>query len=350
MRIAHWGIYAPNRSGMYHTTKDIILAQRDIGIDCAMIDATDGVAKTDGEFATETFHYADTADVYMMHLAVPEPYFSDGTPIAIVLHGSPLYSMQTELYGLESSNPTPYSTILGYFSRSEPTWFVSMWEDEQAEYWDVIDGDRTRLRYIPRGIRFADEWTPEGRTRDLEGDPCIVIADQFRYFKDAIPSLYGAYHYWLRNPKARVYLYGLPPKNSKPRDALDSWIGNSGLHRMMGGMFEIVDYLPEVFRRADVLLSTVTGESRVVLEAMASGCPCVAPADCVTQKVGEFWRPSVLADAIEAVCGSADRQDVAQGVRKQYDLRKTAQGFKALYEEILGAGEDTDGNGPNAES
>jgi glycosyltransferase involved in cell wall biosynthesis len=336
MRIAHWSIFAPHRSGMYETTRDLILAQRDIGIDCAMIDAQEGKVKTDGTFRTEEFRYADTADIYVMHLAIPEPYLSDGTPVVIALHGNPLYSMQTELYHLEPHNDTPFTTVLRYFSRTAPTWFASMWREEQGAYWDAIDGDRHRMRYIPRGIRFADIWTHDGPGRDLAGDPCIVIADQFRYFKDAIPCLWGAYQYWRQNPGARVYLYGLPPRGNGSRDTLDRWVTESNLHRMIGGAFGVVDYLPEVFRRADVLLSTVTGESRVVLEAQACGCPVVAPWIDADASVARFWDPQDIADAIDNVTRSrAGRDRRARLVREKYDIAATARGWQALYEEIM---------------
>lgn len=343
MRVAHWSIWGPNKCGMYHTTKDIVEAQNALGLDTAFIDPLDPNPKTDGQFKLQGHHWADTADIYMLHLTIPEPYMSDGTPLIVALHGHPLYSMQTELYGLEQGNPAPFSTIITYFNRTEPTWFVSLWKEDQGDYWDAIDGLREvpRIRYVPRGIAFGDRWSPEGPKRDLEGDPVIVICDQFRYYKDALPSIWGAYHYWLRNPKARVYLYGMPPSGCPQRATLESWLAFGSLHRCVGQTNDIVDYLPEVYRAADVLLTTATCESRVVVEAQACGCAVAAPwpegADVV---VDRFWRPNAVADAIEEVvatkCKPADRAARAKKVRQQFDIRKTAQALKSLYEEILG--------------
>ncbi len=339
MRVAHFSIWAPHRSGMYHTTADLVTAEREAGVDAGFIDATDGRAKTDGHFSSSPARFADTADIYMLHLGIPEPYFSDGTPTIVALHGHPLYSMQIELYGLEPGNDRPFSTVLDYFSRTEPTWFVSFWQQEQAGYWSALDGARghPRIRYIPRGIRFGDGLGETGPRRHLEGAPVIVIADQFRLFKDALPSLWGAYRYWLKNPAARVHLYGLPPRNTRARDALERWIADSQLHRCIGGMWEVVDYLPEVLRSADVLLSTVTGESRVLLEAQACGCPVVAPALAADVCVNEFWLPDRVADAISHALAPSvvTRRDRAEAVRERYDIRRTAAALKELYEEVL---------------
>lgn len=322
---------------MYETSRDIVIGQRKIGIECGMIDAHNQIQQTDGSFSTENVRYADLADVYVMHLAVPEPYLSDGTPVVIALHGNPLYSMQSELYGLEPGNTEPFTTILRYFQRTSPTWFASMWEEEQGSYWDAIDGARERMRYIPRGIHFGDKWTPQGEQKDLDGDPCIVIADQFRLFKDALPVLWGAYHYWMRNPKARIYLFGLPQQGHECRTRLDRWIGESNLHRMIGGTFGVVNYLPDVFRRADVLLSTVTGESRVVLESMACGCKTVAPWPGSTVPVDRFWEPPLVADAIEdALSDRETREERSDMIRSAFPLEATARGWQKLYEEILG--------------
>ena len=336
MRIAHWSIWGPNRSGMYETTRDIVLAQRDNGIDCGFIDAQSGQALTDGAFQTEGYAYADTADVYAMHLAIPQPYLTDGTPTAIFLHGHPLYSMQTELYQLEHANDKPFTTVLNLMNRTEDTWFVSMWEQEQGAYWRALDNCRDRLRFVPRGIRFGDKWSPNGPKRALDGDPCIVIADSFRLFKDSLSVLFGALEYWRRNPRARVYLFAMPPQNSQPRIALDRWVASSELHRMLAGVSEVVDYLPEVFRRADVVLSTVTGESRVVLEAQACGCPVVAPWPDADATVYDHWDPASIADGIEAAldCGMT-REQRADATRARYPIQRTVQGLTALYEEML---------------
>jgi glycosyltransferase involved in cell wall biosynthesis len=324
---------------MYHTTKDLVEAQRAVGIDCALIDAMDPTPKTDGTFSSEGYQWADTADVYAMHLAVPEPYMNDGTPTVMFLHGHPLYSMQVELYGLEEGNGRPFTTICNYFRRTQPTRFVSFWREDQGAFWETLDAGRDRVRYVPRGIMFGDQWVPEGPQRELEGDPCIVIADQFRVFKDLLPCLYGAFLYWQRNPKARLYLYGLPPVKSRERDCLDRWLLSTGLHGAVAGMEEIVSYLPEVFRRADVLVSNVTCESRVVVEAAACGCKVVAPWENACAYVDKPWRPDHFAEAIaQAVALDTDRATIAAQTRARYDMRVAAEALKSVYEELLTCG------------
>ena len=343
MRIAHWSIWAPNRSGMYETTRDLVVAQREIGVECGFIDAMDPSVKTAGTFSSDSNTFADSADIYGMHLAIPEPYASDGTPVIVFLHGHPLYSMQVELYGLESGNDKPWQVVLHYIRRADPVWFVNFWEDDQGDYWRAIDGvrDKPRMRFVPRGIVFGDRYTCAGPKKSFEGNPVILIADQFRLFKDALPSLYGAYHYWLRNPEARVYLYAAPPAGSKERATLESWLVNSPLHRMIGGIFEIVPDIEEAYRAADMLVSTVTCESRVVLEAHACGCPTVAPWDSAIVQPKRYWRPREVADAIEECWGSFPSRDplareaLSTQVKEAYNIRQTAEALRDLYTEII---------------
>jgi glycosyltransferase involved in cell wall biosynthesis len=328
---------------MYHTTKDLIVGTRALGIDAGFIDAAEPTAKTDGIFSCDRPTFADTADLYMLHLMIPEPYFSDGTPIVFALHGHPLYSMQIELYGTEPGNDRPFTTLLSYFNRKEPSWFVSFWEREQRGFWTPIDDTRKqhRIRYIPRGIDFdANRLSVDGTRQDLVGDPVIVIADQFRLFKDAIPSIYAAYAYWRRNPKARVHLYAMPPIGSRQRETIDRWLQVSGVHRCIGSVNGIENDLPSVLRAADVLVSTVTGESRVLLEAQACGCATVAPCPEADYQCNEFWLPDkfslAIGDAIAGGCDDAARRARAAHVREAYRIERTAEALAALYKEILG--------------
>lgn len=342
MRIAHFSIWAPNRSGMYHTTRDIVAGTRAAGIDAGFIDSQDPTPKSDGNFAAEPLAWADTADIYMLHLGIPEPYLSDGTPIIICMHGHPLYSMQIELYGTEPGNEAPFSTLLQYFKRKAPTWFVSFWEREQSGYWTPLDDTRKhpRVRYIPRGIDFeAAGLAVDGPTVDLSGKPAIVIADQFRLFKDAIPSIWGAYNYWRSNPEARVHLYAMPPEGTKAREVLNRWLLDTGIHRCIGSVNGVTQHLPEVLRSADVLLSTVTGESRVLVEAQACGCPVVAPCPEADVQVNEFWLPDKVSAAMHCtVEHECPKSRAARAVRTKdaYRLDRTAKALAALYKEILG--------------
>jgi glycosyltransferase involved in cell wall biosynthesis len=224
-----------------------------------------------------------------------------------------------------------------------PTWFVSFWEREQAGYWTPLDDvhDPRRVRYVPRGIDCnGTGLSPDGQKADLSGAPAIVIADQFRLFKDAIPAIWGAYHYCRSNPQARVHLYGMPPIGSKPRATLDRWIARTGLHRCIGSVNEVVNNLPEVLRAADVLVSTVTGESRVLVEAQACGCAVVAPCPEADYQVNEFWLPDKVSRGIKRAVAAGKPADAraarATVARERYSIARTAEALAALYEEIIG--------------
>lgn len=345
MRVAHWNLFAPNASGMYETVKDIVQAQRERGLDCAMIDANNpAVVQRDGDFATETFAYADTADVYVMHSHIPAPYLGDGTPAVCCLHGMPLYSWQSECFHQERDNEAPWSQIMAYFRGGNFDRFVTFWRDH-LDWWSVFDADHggERLHYVPRPINLGD-LTLDGPAREVAGEPSILLCDQFRLCKDPGALWFGAWHFWRDHPTATVHQYALPPENSREYKACVRTLQYPTVAPMMGLVDHIIDYLPEVMRGADILLTSVPVASRVVAEAMACGCSVVSggargtyacnPIDpqSVDAALERAWEARAKAGRDEA------RKLYAAQARDLYDPLNTADGMIAIYEELLADG------------
>lgn len=342
MKIAHFSLFAPHRSGMYETTRDLVLAEREAGIEAELIDHVRCTeVLRDGTFATGTIKFADVADVYCLHAAIPQPYYGDRTPKVFVLHGHPLYTWQSELYGLEPGNPKPFSTTLMYVRDPRIDRLVTFWED-QAGYWQVLDGQRhvNRLRVVPRGLYWGSNLRADGERANLVGDPVLVIADQFRLLKDSFALCFAAAIFARKHPGARLHLFCIPPEGTAPGDGIRDVLMNSEIRSVLGSVNEVSETVEDVFRGADILLSSVRGESRVVLEALACGCDVVAQSGNVASEA-DFRDPEHIAETIEKVWlkrqagGEAHRQALSAKVRKRYDIRKTVAGLKAVYEELL---------------
>lgn len=349
MRVAHWSLFGPHVSGMYHTTKDLILAERELGIEAELLNigsVTGG--QKDGDFTTAPHSFADVADVYVLHSRVEPPYYGDGTPTVFVQHGHPLYSWQCELYKLEPGNTAPWSTSLAYYNDTRNIHrYVTMWSD-QLPYWRVLAGPAAdeRVRLIPRGLRLGDQFVPDGPREGLVGDPVVVIVESFRLIKDILAPLFAASEFHNRCPNARVYMFGVPDDSDPMGATFRRMIGNSNLHRCIGDVHTVHRAIDRVLRDADLLVTSSRGESRVMLEALACGCDVVCQSsDRKLPGLHEAdWRsPATIADAMQAALddrrADPEHRDLLHAaVAEAVDTEPMARAMIGIFEELLGHG------------
>lgn len=343
MRIAHWSLFAPSQSGMYHTTRDMVEAERAAGMEAELICMNSvGGPQRDGAFFTAPASYSNLADIYALHSRVDPPYWGDGTPIVFIAHGQPAYTWQTELFGLEPGNPAPWSTSMYYFRAPEVSRIVTFWRD-QLPFWQVLDGPRAaeRVRYVPRGIVFGDRWVPEGPTMALPGDPVLIIADSLRLCKDMVTPLFAAGLFARKHPGARLHIFGIPDRGTKIGDAIHNTIEGSELRTVCTSVSPITTELEKALRCGDILLSAVRGESRVAIEAAACGMEVVTQS-CDNTWEADFRDPEALCETIERAWEArqsagreARRQEIARQTRERYDMARTAEGLRAVYEELV---------------
>ena len=99
MKVAHFAQFSPNRAGQYGTTKDLILAERALGIDAQLIDSAlpcqscghydHKVGAKDGEVITQPLAWAYQADLLVRHTCIPADLESSGIPMILCMHGRP---------------------------------------------------------------------------------------------------------------------------------------------------------------------------------------------------------------------------------------------------------------------
>jgi len=326
---------------MYETSKEIIEAQRELGLDCAMIDAFNPRAVQDDDgFKSEPFTYADGADVYVMHSHIPEPYLSDGTPVVCCLHGMPVYSWQSECYYQERRNDAPWSQIVQYFAGDTIARFVTFWE-QHLIWWKVLDAEHggKRVRYVQRPIGLGD-LALDGPKRELEGAPVLVLADHFRLCKDPFQLWFGARHYYEQNPNARLHQYALPPPESREYKSCARLLDSPSFRGFVGHVENIVEYLPEVFCAADILLTSVPVASRIVAEAKACGCDVISAGAVGTVKA-DVSDPLDIAERIDAIWRGRSgniqvaREANAREARELWNPLETARQMITVYEELV---------------
>lgn len=294
LKVVHWGIWGMYQSGMAMTQVELIRYQRKLGLNCGMIDARDPeLVHAHKGFSTHNQRWADDADLYCLHShipAYPGNWFNDGTPKICFLHGMPRYSWESEVYQLETGNDAPMAQLTSYANMKEEfTHWITMWPTQFAT-WEILDNYQGRVRAAPNGV-CLETYSLDGPKASLAGKPTLLISDQARMCKDPFVMVFGAEYYRQKyEHDARLHIVGFPPQGTgnRVRERWDMLISQSGVHRVLAGVSGIVKNLPNWYRDSDILLTTITDESRVVKEAIASGVDVLAPTFS-TELIDESW-------------------------------------------------------------
>jgi len=279
MKIAHFAIFAPHASGQYATVKDLILAERRVGIDAQFIDfgfnqkveCREGLV--DGDITTSPLAWAlDKADIIIRHSVVPDNVFDGKKRVLFAMHGRPENSFRLEQYKIAPV----ISTLIQAAKGGNYSGFFTFWP-EFVYYWSSLMPD-VKVYCVPSPINL-DEFKIAGKKHNFGkhwGDPNIVIADRWREDNTPFNIVYAA-NYFKQNfcPTAKVHIYGVPTKNTCINYL--SPLQTSGL---IGQTYGIVLNLTDIFRSADILLTPNIISTRIIREAMASGLPIVAPHGC----------------------------------------------------------------------
>jgi glycosyltransferase involved in cell wall biosynthesis len=283
MKIAHFAVFSPNLSGMYATVKDLILAERMQGIDAQFIDYNidaDGttyskVGLVDGSIITvpEDWAYKE-ADILVRHSLIIDPIVRVGKPVIMAMHGRPEYSFLLDHY-----NQSPVMKIMtNHEVNDRYAAYITLWE-EHLLFWNLVMPKR-EITYIP-SIVDTKRFTPEGQkffTPHWTGSPNIVVADMWR--EDITPfNMILAVEKFRQVycDTAKLHLFGLPPAGKGFISELADRLRDSGL---VGEANVLVPFLDKVYRSADILVTPHQIATRVIREALASGCPIVAGSGC----------------------------------------------------------------------
>ncbi len=275
IRIAHFSIFSPHASGQYGTVKDLILAERSVGIDAHFIDygfkdkreSREGLQ--DGEIITHPIKWADEADIWFCHSLIPKEV---SKPVVLALHGRPENSFRLEFHKI---SPV-MSSIIQCAREKKYQAYVTFWK-EHLFYWSrILPGEK--IFYIPSPIDL-DTFLPQGPLHDFgknSGVPNIVIADMWR--EDTTPfNLIFAAKYFREHfyKDTKLHLYGIPHDNTCINFL--SPLKKAGL---LGELSGLVKNLPDIYRASDMVITPNIIATRVVRESLASGTPIVAPHGC----------------------------------------------------------------------
>lgn len=329
MRVAHFAIFAPHGSGQYETVRDLVIAERMVGIDAGFVDcgAGDGYETrqglSDGEVETRSMEWAEKADIAIRHSVVPPRIFSK-MPVVLAIHGRPESSFQLERYG----KAAVISALSAAVRAKQYAGAITFWP-ELVYPWQCILGD-IDICLVPAPVNF-ETYKPKGdkyRFGDYAAGINIIITDVWRDDRFPLNLVFAAQyfrdHYY---PDTKLHLFGAPVKEK----AL-GFLGRMQRDGVIGQVAGTVKYLDVVYRSADMLLTPNTIATRVVREALASGCPVVAPtASKHTQFRAPTRDPAAFAAAMRACYETTNSRAVRNRLRTRamarYGLKSAGEGM-----------------------
>jgi len=337
MRIAHFAIFAPHASGQYETVKDLILAERALGVNAQFVDCgTDkkGTVREglyDGAIHTKPLTWAlEKADICIRHTTVPKEVY-DVKPVIMAMHGRPESSFLLEFYDII---PGLISNIGNVLRTGRYKAVFTFWE-EHVYYWKHIHG--VKVNYIPAPVTFLD-YNINGDKHDFgqfKAGINLMVADMWRHDNSPFNLLFAAQYFQENYHKdTKLHMYGVPVKKK-----CLGFLANMQKKGVVGEVAGQVGWIPKIYRGADILLTTNIVATRVIREAMACGLPVVAPHGCrYTPYTAEPRDYKAFAAAINDCYNDTTpemKENIYHRAKEEFNSLHTAQCVINLCKQVL---------------
>lgn len=333
IRVAHFCTFGPNRCGMYHTVRDLILGERAVGLDAQMIAATidkdkkliAGEIHSDGDFITVDLEWAKQADILVTHSIIPKEIRKTGKPIITCSHGRP-----------ESS------FLLGYTNQIK-LWAQHIYVNKHPQYKGIItfwpefvyerqlEFPNKKVYYVPAPVDLK-KYSPEGKKFDWgkhKGKINILIADIWRDDVRPYNTIFSCIKFLQEyEPEGKLHIIGLTKvKNG----ALRKFIQDIKRTGKLGYINGLVKHPEEFYRAADFVVTPHIIDTRIVREARACGCPVIKGYSENPLDVDKF-KEKIKKDLQEI---ESSRNQISKNAANVYDNKKSGQAMKELIEKIL---------------
>lgn len=357
LRITHWCLWGPRRSGMYETVRELIAAENQIeGVLAGMCAVpAEGTSKRETarylqggmtdinhpEMRTQDWGWAyKFADVHVIHYTF-DKRLGKLKPKVFMAHGTPEAVLEGSLKDKDPGN----SLLSGaeWINKFEGTIVTSQ---RGKMFWGAFDPTGgSKMHVVNKGIDLA-WWQKSGTIRDLPGEPSVLYGEVWRGIKHPALLFYAMDELYKRNDQARLNAWSLTVK----RNLWTAFIGQADFWKFMGqdNIPGVVDYPEHYYSRGDVLVSPVTyGDvSRVAQEAMACGCPVVSwdtdpHGENYPYKMAKGFDIMDMADKIEEAYNEVldDKEAVAKKCRKiaetYWDINEEARSIVQILRKIV---------------
>jgi len=323
MKVVHFCMFAPHTCGLYHTTKDLVKAEKGQGIDAHFVDIgnEDGKAvvgnpgSKDGWLVTSDIKVADDADILVRHTCIPNELENAGIPVVIAIHGRPESSLI-----LDEKGTVP--VIEGFHNKGQDCRhkaFITFWP-EHIDFWSRIVPPK-KLHLVPAMVDLM-EWRPGGKKFDFgkhNASPNILIADIWREDKTPFDEIMAVAK-WIKEecPTAKLHLAAAP----MGKGAMLLWhaLGREGV---LGHVMGLMSNIKEIYEAVDVIVTPHEIATRIVREARATATNVVLSAGL------SAWYSSWK------VSPQAEKMAARKYAEQHYCLSNAGTAAKKVYESIL---------------
>lgn len=345
MKVAHFAEFAPHRTGLYATARDLIMAERSIGIDAALVDIRIIAGRiqkerknlADGDLKIETWDWAKEADLLVHHTNIPDPIKSMGIPIVLAIHGRPESTFLlehrriTSVYGLTTEH--------GRDPRYRA--FITFWQEYMFHLGLQVPKDK--LFCIPAPVDLT-HYIPKGEKHTFEGSPSILIVDMWRHdvtpFNIIMAATRFAQDY---APEAKIHILGAQ-KNKRSMKSLMNVLKKAGV---LGQVFPLVENTEICYRGADMVVTPHNIATRVVREALACATPVVAGlGNPYTRYTADYRQADKFATAINTCWQDIQtktevtRAEARSTAEKSFSREAAGNAAKKIFEKVLAEDEE----------
>ena len=325
MKIAHLAVITPHRAGLYETTRDLVAAERSMGIDARIIDPV--VKTVDRGVPIFDNSFVESCDVMVSHSGVGN-YIKYNKPIIHVAHGRPYNS-----FLLENTGGTAVYTYLKDIANNEQfKYFVTFWS-ETIPFWELlIPKEKIIDVNAPVDLNF---WTPNGpkgyKFKGKKGKINVVCTDPCREDKNPYHMINAFYHFAKNNPESKFHMYGC----SNNKKGWETLLNVLEKQRTLGEILGWVTGLENIYRAADLVITPHIIATRTVRESLSCGCKVVGGLqNKFTTECGDPEDPIGFSKQMsKALLLENKSREVAI---KSFNSKDTAIKFKEIFEKIIG--------------
>lgn len=346
MKIAHFAMFAPCRTGLYETTYDMIKAERMAGHTADFVDiGIDGkrhVGSTDNRRGCllKVLDYDDVKDydLFVSNCNIPSGFLSEtSAPVIQIMHGRPLCSFR-----LQQTNKKKFPVYDIYSNAAHNTrykGFVSLWP-ENLPYWRAVvpENKLYTTKHPPCDI---DTFVPAGtkyRFRNMSKKKFnILIADMWREDHDPFEVASGIADLARHRKDFNVHFYAVQTPMG-PWKYVFAHLKKLGVLGEIKGVMYNID---RVFRAVDLVITIHINATRIMRESFACGTPVIGPTgNHYALRHFDSRNPGDVAAAINEVLDDIEESPdnlraQARGISRAFDLKTFGPEITGIYERIL---------------